>query len=77
MSDAEQQIIRLLTDLRDAQREELAYRRRVLEESIGLQRRAVRLQRIGLAIILGMLAVGAALFVWAMSAARQGGHASP
>ncbi|OWK37829.1 hypothetical protein [Fimbriiglobus ruber] len=53
-SDAEEQIIRLLTDLR----EELAYRRRVLDESIGLQKRAVRLQRIGLAIVLAMIVAG-------------------
>ena len=55
MSDAEQQIIQLLTELRDAQREELAYRRRMLNESIALQRRAVRLQRMGLAIVLGLV----------------------
>lgn len=67
-SDAEQQIIRLLTDLRDAQREEVTYRRRVLDESLGLQRRAVRLQRIGLAIVLGVLAVGVGL----IALARQG-----
>jgi hypothetical protein len=51
-SDAEQEIVRLLTELRDAQREELAYRRRVLDESIALQRRAVRWQRGSLLVIL-------------------------
>jgi hypothetical protein len=70
MSDAEQQIIRLLTDPRDAQRDELAYRRRVLDESIELQKRAVRLQRVGLAIVLGVVAVGVVMVVLAISAAR-------
>ncbi|MDY3558539.1 hypothetical protein R5W23_005659 [Gemmata sp. JC673] len=45
MSEAEQQIIRLLTEIRDAQREELAYRRRVPEESFELQNKSVALQR--------------------------------
>jgi len=70
MTDAEQQIIRLLTELRDAQCEELAYRRRVLDESIGLQKRAVRLQRIGLATVLGVIAVTTAVVVLVTSAAR-------
>ena len=69
-SDAEQEIIRLLTDLRDAQREELAHRRRVVDESIGLQRRAVRLQRVGLTIILAMLAVGLSLIAVVQLAPR-------
>lgn len=69
-SDAEEQIIRLLTDLRDAQREELAYRRRVVDESIGLQKRAVRLQRIGLAIVLVVLAVGLGMIALAQLALR-------
>lgn len=69
-SDAEQQIIRLLTDLRDAQQEELAYRRQVLEESIGLQRRAVRLQRVGVGIVLAVLMVGLGLIALASLAQR-------
>ncbi|AWM35692.1 hypothetical protein GobsT_66240 [Gemmata obscuriglobus] len=45
MSEAEQQILRLLTEIRDAQREELAYRRRVLDESFDLQKKSVALQK--------------------------------
>jgi hypothetical protein len=45
MSDAEKEIIRLLTELRDAQQEELAYRRRVLEESLAQQQQSIALQR--------------------------------
>ena len=61
MGDADGQIIRLLTEMRDAQKEELAYRRKVLDESMALQRRAVRLQRIGLLIVLVFIAVGGIL----------------
>lgn len=57
-SDAEQQIIRLLTELRDAQREDLAYRRRTLDESIALQRNAVAFQRIGLGILFAAIVLG-------------------
>ena len=57
-SDVEERIIRLLTDLRDTQREEQAYRRGVIDETLGLQKRAVRLQRVGLAIVFVVLAVG-------------------
>jgi hypothetical protein len=59
MADADVQIIQLLTELRDAQREELAYRRKVLDESLALSRRAVRMQRIGLLIVVGMVIIGA------------------
>ncbi|WP_157369435.1 hypothetical protein [Zavarzinella formosa] len=69
-TDAEYQIIQLLTDLRDAQREELAYRRRVLDESIGLQRRAVKLQRIGVAIVLLVLVAGLGMIALAQLTPR-------
>jgi hypothetical protein len=63
MTDTDHQIIRLLTELRDSQREELAYRRGVLEESLGLQRRAVRNQRIAFLVGLGLILVVAAASV--------------
>ena len=44
MSDAERQIIQILTEMRDSQREELAYRRRTLDESLALSRLAVQRQ---------------------------------
>ena len=44
MSDAERQIIQLLTEIRDAQRDEIAYRREVLEESLALQKKAIGMQ---------------------------------
>lgn len=61
MGDADGQIIRLLTEMRDAQREELAYRRKILDESLALSRRAVRMQRIGMLILIAVVAVGAFL----------------
>lgn len=61
MGDADGQIIRLLTEMRDAQREELTYRRKVLDESLALSRRAVRMQRIGLLFVVAVIAVGVAL----------------
>ncbi len=57
MGDSDGQIIRLLTELRDAQREDLTYRRKAVEESLALSRRAVRMQRIGLLIVLGGVVV--------------------
>lgn len=62
MTEAEQEIIRLLTEMRDAQREELVYRRRVLEESLALQKRALRAQRAGLGVVLGVFALVFVLF---------------
>ena len=41
----EDAIVRLLTEIRDAQREELAHRRQVIAESMRLQRSAIRWQR--------------------------------
>ena len=58
MGDADGQIIRLLTEIRDAQREEMAYRRQVLDESLALSRRAVRMQRIGLLVVVAIIVVG-------------------
>ena len=55
-------IIKLLTEIRDNQREEIAWRKKVAEESLRLQRTAVSWQRIalvvvGLTIIAGILGV--------------------
>ncbi len=58
MGDADGQIIRLLTELRDIQREELTYRRKAVDESLALTRRAVRMQRMGLLIMLAVIVVG-------------------
>ena len=60
MSDADGQIIRLLTEMRDAQRDEQAYRRLALEESLALARRGVRTQRLAL-LILGLIIAGGAV----------------
>jgi hypothetical protein len=70
MSDADGQIIRLLTEIRDAQREELAYRRKVLEESLALSRRAVRLQRIGVVIALAVVVISVVVTVGVLLAGR-------
>jgi hypothetical protein len=71
MTDGEGQIVRLLTELRDAQREELAYRRRVLDESMAMQRRALRLQRLGLTVVVPLVIVaGAVALVWLNAAGR-------
>jgi hypothetical protein len=69
-SDAEEQIVRLLTDLRDAQREDLVYRRKVLDESIGLQKRAIRFQRVGLVTVL--VAIGVGLIMIALAKLAMG-----
>ncbi len=60
MGNADDQIIRLLTEMRDAQREEMAYRRKAVDESLALANRGVRMQRIGLLIVVAMVVVGAA-----------------
>ena len=62
-SDGETQIIRLLTQLRDAQREEFEYRRQMMDETVRLQKRAARLQRIVLMIVLVLVAVALVLIV--------------
>lgn len=63
MTDTDHQIIHLLTELRDLHREDLAYRRRVLEESMLLQRRSVRMQRLALPFLLGVVIVLIAVMV--------------
>lgn len=57
-----EQIVRLLTEIRDNQREESDWRKRLIEESVRLQRGAVRMHRIGLAVG-GLLILGGVLYV--------------
>ena len=66
MTDADGQMVQLLTELRDAQREELAYRRKALEESLALARRGIRMQRTGLMVAGAAILVGAIVIpaVW-------------
>ena len=45
MNEADTEILRLLTELRDLQREELAYRRRLLDESMADQKQSLEIQR--------------------------------
>lgn len=66
MSDADREIVRLLTEIRDEQRAEAAYRRQYLDESavqnreaMELQKRAVRAQRRGGWVAVGFLVVAA------------------
>lgn len=61
MGDRDDEIVRLLTEIRDNQVEDLDYRRQVMEQSLALQRRAVRWQRVGLVIVFVVIACGAAL----------------
>ena len=49
-------VVRLLTEICDNQREEIAWRNKVIEESLRLQRTAVRWQRIGL-VVAGLVVV--------------------
>lgn len=58
-SDAEDRIIRLLTELRDERRADLAYREKAGDDSLALQKRALRLQRIGPGILFAVLLAGA------------------
>ena len=53
--EKEDPIIRLLTEIRDNQREEIALRRKAVEESIRLQRTAVLWQRMGMGIVVALI----------------------
>ena len=64
MGDRDDEIIRLLTEIRDAQREELEYRRLLAEQSLALQRRGILWQRIGIVIAVVMLACMAAVVAY-------------
>ncbi|MGL6072948.1 MAG: hypothetical protein ACRC8S_02180 [Fimbriiglobus sp.] len=63
-TEAEGKIIELLTEMRDAQRAEVEYRRRVMDESMALQKRGIRFQRIGLLVVLVFVVI--ALFLVAL-----------
>ena len=65
--DANQEIVRLLTEMRDAQRADMEFRRRVMEESKVLGERSLRWQRIAIvggALTLLGLFLGIALVAW-------------
>ena len=55
-------VVRLLTEIRDNQREEIAWRNKVIEESLRLQRIAVRWQRIGL-VVAGLIVVAGVMLI--------------
>jgi hypothetical protein len=61
MTDADTQIVQLLTEIRDAQREEIEYRRRATEESLALQRRAIATQRIVFKFLMVLLVIAGLL----------------
>jgi hypothetical protein len=67
--DKQDIIIQLLTEIRDSQREEIAWRKKLVEESVRLQQVGVRRQLLGLAIaaIGGLLIlVGGCVLLWAL-----------
>jgi cytochrome b561 len=55
----EEAILRVLTELRDMQREDIAYRRQLAEQSLRMQRSAARVQRLALIVLAIALAIGA------------------
>jgi uncharacterized membrane protein len=57
----EDAIVRLLTELRDMQREETVWRHKVTEQSMQMQRAGVRTQRIALFVFALMVA---GVFAW-------------
>jgi hypothetical protein len=61
--DDNAEVIRLLTEIRDIAAEDAISRRKMVEESLRLQRVAVRRQLYGLAII-GLIIIGAALAIF-------------
>jgi hypothetical protein len=58
MDNHSETVIRLLTEIRDAQREESAYRKRVMDESLRLQRSAVVTQRVALGVVGALVMLG-------------------
>ncbi|MGL4465447.1 MAG: hypothetical protein ACRDD1_15590 [Planctomycetia bacterium] len=75
MDANDERIVQLLTEIRDAQREEAAYRRKAVDESLALTRRAVRLQRLGLFVYMLVVLAAAVLIAYLVSmfASRLGG----
>jgi hypothetical protein len=54
--NSDDEIVRLLTEIRDNQREEMVFRKRSVEESIRLQRTGLRWYRIGLVFVVVLIA---------------------
>jgi hypothetical protein len=65
----EEAILRVLTEMRDQQREQIAWQRKVTEQSIAIQRSAIRMQRVALTVVALVVLLGG-LYVW-MATARQ------
>jgi hypothetical protein len=62
----DEEIIRLLTEIRDNLREEAAWRRKVADESVRLQRLGIRQHRIAV-IVGGLIIIGGILvFIYGM-----------
>ncbi len=70
MTESEAQLIRLLTEIRDDMRADRVSRDRVVGESISIQRRAVRGQRIGLVVMFFLMLVAAAVLLLVSSRGR-------
>lgn len=69
-----QQIVRLLSEMRELQKEDLAYRRKVLDESFALQKRAMGYQKIGIGFVFLIVLAGigwALLAFWVFSEKSQ------
>jgi uncharacterized membrane protein len=65
----EEAIVRLLTEMRDMQQEEIAWRHKVTEQSLRLQGSGIRTQRVALVVV--ALIVAAVLTMWAYLAIPQ------
>jgi hypothetical protein len=59
---SDEEIIRLLTEIRDNLQEEAAWRRKVSDESVRLQQLGIRQQRIAI-IVGGLVVLGGVLLV--------------
>lgn len=62
--DKQDQIIELLTEIRDLQREERDWRRKAVEESVHLQRVAIQRQMLALVIVAPLIVGALALLAW-------------
>lgn len=62
--DKQDQIIELLTEIRDLQREERDWRRKAVEESVHLQRVGVQRQLLGLMIVVPLILGAVAYLAW-------------
>lgn len=61
---SDEEIVQLLTEIRDNLREESDWRRRVISESVRLQRVGVRWQRMGLAVAGLAIMAGVIGLIW-------------